>query len=222
MAETEEKMINLYKNTIIICGFLAGMLYGLSLVLYNYKDTILVNYMIGIGSSLIVVIITTYIQYRREKERRISKIEDAIRDILFKMELIFVKGYCDDYENDYSEIAKKLSIIEKLSTDDLYLFPRRNKSPYEELAKLTKRILLVSSASDNVEKRIVRIVSKKYYIGLARKAMKISKYRFEKDMYLSSIERLKTIEKTRGSLTIYESQEDRFKEYLRSNYHDQL
>jgi len=215
-------MINLYKNTILICGILAGMLYGFSSILYNYKETILVSYMIGIGSSLIVVIITTYIQYRREKEKRLSEIEDAIHDILFKMELIFVKGYCDDYENDYSEIAKKLSIIEKLSTDDLYLFPKRKETHYGSLAKLAKRMLIVSSVPDKIEKRVTRIVNKKYYIGLAKRAAKISKYSFEKEYYLSYVETLHRIEKIRGNLTIYESKEDRYSEYLRRNRNDQL
>ena len=125
-----------------------------------------------------------------------------------------MKGYSDDCEKDYAEIERNLKIISKLSTDDLFLFSRRKDTRFEKLGKLAKRMLLVTSSPDEIGKKLVRVVCKKYYIILAKKAIAISKYDFEKEDYQHRIDLLDRIETIKGALSVYESED----EYYQSTY----
>ncbi len=207
-------MLKVYKRTIEICVpisfFLFGFAYSFNLLQLHF----LTNWLIGVGSSLIVVVITTYLQYKREKDNSLSEICSAVDKTLDQMFFILMKGYSDDCEKEYAEIERNLKIISKLSSDDLFLFSRKNDTRYEKLGKLAKRMLIMASSPDETEKKLVRVVCKKYYISLATKAIAISKYDFEKEYYTNRINILDSIEKIKGSLAVYGSED----EYYQSRF----
>lgn len=210
-------MLKVYKRTIELCALLVVFFFSFAFSFYFLDFNFLANWLIGVGSSLIVVVITTYIQYQREKDNRISMITGAVDEILFQMQMIFIKGYSEDCERDYSEIQKKLNIIRKLSTGDLCLFSKRKDMGYERLGNLANRMLVIASGTDNVEKKIVRTINKKYFISLAKSAKGISKYDFEKEDYQHRIDFLTKIEKIRGPIVVYGTKEEYYQSYFKAH-----
>ena len=77
-------MLKLYKRTIIVSIWIFIILLTSSVtlkILFPNNDTIsfLQNYIIGITCSILVVIITTFLQYKSEYEKVMSEFTSVLR-----------------------------------------------------------------------------------------------------------------------------------------------
>lgn len=190
-------MIGIYKKTITLCVILLWFSFLLSLCLYMLHSSFLINYFIGIGSSAIVVMATTYLQYRREQYNRYIELDSAIYDLLTNMFFLLSRGYSDDPEKDYTELEKSMNTIAKLSTEDMKLFTKIEDTPFSDMAQLARRLITVSSGADSVEIGLDRLIKKQYYVEIIENAIRISRYDFEKESYESKLKMINEIERIR-------------------------
>lgn len=83
-------MLKLYKRTIIVSIWIFIILLTSSVtlkILFPNNDTIsfLQNYIIGITCSILVVIITTFLQYKSEYEKVMSEFTSVLRQAILNL-----------------------------------------------------------------------------------------------------------------------------------------
>lgn len=123
--------MKLYKNTVIIsiivffvCVFLS-VIFAFTCISDFEIINFLNDYMIGIACSVIVVIITTFLQFKYEQRKALKNILSDIRFLLFQFLLVALsldseddvpdnlwRHYYDEIYNGISKISSELSNIE--------------------------------------------------------------------------------------------------------------
>ena len=88
-------MLKLYKRTIIVSIWIFIILLTSSVtlkILFPNNDTIsfLQNYIIGITCSILVVIITTFLQYKSEYEKVMSEFTSVLRQAILNLTVALV------------------------------------------------------------------------------------------------------------------------------------
>lgn len=126
--------MKLYKNTLLICsGIFAGCL--LLSILFKFTGLgkmelflFVKDYMIGIACSIIVVLITTYVQFRFEQRKTLNTILTNIQFFYFRYLLVVIsldpeeqappklwEHYYDALQEDIKQITRGLNEIEWFS-----------------------------------------------------------------------------------------------------------
>ena len=172
-------MLKLYKRTIIVSIWIFVILLTSSVILkilFPNNDTIsfLQNYIIGITCSILVVIITTFLQYKSEYEKVMSAFTSVLRQSILNLTVAL------SYQEKNVEEKFCRRIIEKIKDDfgkfnqlnqSFCCFSKKNHQKYMELAKIILKLyipLIVDS-----EKTYYDMVKEKIdyptYIELAQK-----------------------------------------------------
>lgn len=133
-------MLKLYIKTIIVC--VVGTLLSVIISVYLESSTsqigpLLQNYAVGLACSLVVVILTTLLQYLHEINRLTNEIMFNIKWI-FLCRFLFVLSLCSNEERGvklfYDEMDKEISeATDKISQIDF--FSKRKNHIYMELSK---------------------------------------------------------------------------------------
>ena len=119
-------MLKLYKRTIIVSIWIFIILLTSSVtlkILFPNNDTIsfLQNYIIGITCSILVVIITTFLQYKSEYEKVMSEFTSVLRQAILNLTVAL------SYQEKNVEEKFCRRIIEKIK-DDFDKFNQLNQS----------------------------------------------------------------------------------------------
>ena len=172
-------MLKLYKRTIIVSIWIFIILLTSSVtlkILFPNNDTIsfLQNYIIGITCSILVVIITTFLQYKSEYEKVMSEFTSVLRQAILNLTVAL------SYQEKNVEEKFCRRIIEKIKDDfdkfnqlnqSFCCFSKKNHQKYVELAKIILK-LYVSLIVDS-EKSYYDMIKEKIdyptYIELAQK-----------------------------------------------------
>lgn len=172
-------MLKLYKRTIIVSIWIFIILLTSSVtlkILFPNNDTIsfLQNYIIGITCSILVVIITTFLQYKSEYEKVMSEFTSVLRQAILNLTVAL------SYQEKNVEEKFCRRIIEKIKDDfgkfnqlnqSFCCFSKKNHQKYVELAKIILK-LYVSLIVDS-EKPYYDMIKEKIdyptYIELAQK-----------------------------------------------------
>ena len=126
--------MKLYKNTLIISTIFFCVCVLLSIIfeftcISRYKSvSVLSDYMIGVACSIVVVIITTFVQFKYEQKKLLNSILQDVQFFLFRYVLIAIsldpneevslnmwEYYYDVVYNETKNISLQLSNIEWFS-----------------------------------------------------------------------------------------------------------
>lgn len=172
-------MLKLYKRTIIVSIWIFLILFVSSIILkivFPRDDTIsfLQNYIIGITCSILVVIITTFLQYKSEYEKAIAEITTVSRQLLLNLwvalsyqEKNVEEIYCENIIKNIKEDCDKLNQINK----SFCCFRKKIFNKYLELAKIVLKLYLplISNSDDSHYDMIKKNINYPIYIELAQK-----------------------------------------------------
>lgn len=160
--------MKLYKNTLLIC---TGIFAGCLLLSILFKFTCLGNmemflfvkdYMIGIACSIIVVLITTYVQFKFEQRKTLNTILTNIQFFYFRYLLVVIsldpeeqappklwEHYYDALQEDIKQITRGLNEIE--------WFSKKKEKTITELHRGFLQLLIsMSKALDTQRERAVK------------------------------------------------------------------
>ena len=160
--------MRLYKKTILICTGIFAVCLILSVVfkfscLGKFELFLfLKDYMLGIACSLIVVFITTYVQFKFEQRKILNSILSNIQFFFFRYLLVVIsldpsehtssklwEHYYDTMEEDIRKITNGLSDIE--------WFSKKKSKVITELHKCYLHLLIeMSKALDNQKEDAVK------------------------------------------------------------------
>lgn len=115
--------MKVYKITLYVSLMVFVILTILSVVLNFWNDNewiaFIVNWCVGIACSIVVVIITTFIQFKVEQKKAIDELATTVRSMLFRNQLkgaIFVTSPYSDFSH-LSE--QQISVFEKSWLDGI-------------------------------------------------------------------------------------------------------
>lgn len=173
-------MLKLYKRTIIVSIWIFIILLTISVVLKIFipeNDTIsfIQNYIIGITCSILVVIITTFFQYKSEYERVMSEFTSILRQLI--LNLLVALSY---QEKDVDEWLCK-EIIDKIKEDcdklnqlnkSFCCFNKKLYQKYVELVKIIYKLYIpiLSNSDDSYYDMLKEKIDYPTYIELAQKS----------------------------------------------------
>ncbi len=173
-------MLKLYKRTIIVSIWIFIILLTISVVLKIFipgNDTIsfIQNYIIGITCSILVVIITTFLQYKSEYERVMSEFTSILRQLI--LNLLVALSY---QEKDADEWLCK-EIIDKIKEDcdklnqlnkSFCCFNKKLYQKYVELVKIIYKLYIpiLSNSDDSNYDMLKEKIDYPTYIELAQKS----------------------------------------------------
>ena len=195
--------MDVYKITLKISSFIFFLLTFLSIILNVWNDcewiAFIINWCVGIACSIVVVIITTFIQFRIEQRKAIKALASEIRLLLFRYE---IGGYAFNEDTSADEMSpKQRASFERLWFDEvdqsvkkiqkncleLEFFFKRNNQPL--LIKHSISILLELTKGGT--KRDIYTRSKPFVYELAKVILqfKITEYdRKEIENYIENFE----------------------------------
>lgn len=200
-------MMKLYKKTIVVSKIMAICFFILSVVCEFFEFThkaIIQSYTSGIACSLIVVIVTTYLQFKYEQERLLDEIASnlnsfffhryyAVRDLLSnKTYTVELWEYLHDMiENNIQEISDK--------SREIRFF---NKETESKVIELCGRIQLIQADCldgnfQSKKKALEKIVFSKNIDRIEELAFVIVKEGFYKDNIVRFSDRTKEILKAK-------------------------
>lgn len=173
-------MLKLYKRTIIVSIWIFVISLTISIALKIFipeNDTIsfIQNYIIGITCSILVVIITTFLQYKSEYERVMSEFTSILRQLI--LNLLVALSY---QEKDAEELLCK-EIIDKIKEDcdklnqlnkSFCCFNKKLYQKYVELVKIIYKLYIpiLSNSSDSYYDMLKDKIDYSTYIELAQKS----------------------------------------------------
>lgn len=173
-------MLKLYKRTIIVSVWIFVILLTISIALKIFipeNDIIsfIQNYIIGITCSILVVIITTFLQYKSEYERVMSEFTSILRQLI--LNLLVALSY---QEKDAAELLCK-EIIDKIKEDcdklnqlnkSFCCFNKKLYQKYVELAKIIYKLYIpiLSNSNDSYYDMLKDKIDYPTYIELAQKS----------------------------------------------------
>lgn len=160
--------MKLYKNTLITCiCIFAGCL--LLSILFKFTCLgemdlflFLTDYMIGIACSIIVVLITTYVQFKFEQRKILNSILTNIQFFYFRYRLVVMsidpkeqvppklwEHYYDSLQDDIKKITSKINEIE--------WFSKKKEKTITELSRsFLKLLIAMSKVLDTQRERAVK------------------------------------------------------------------
>lgn len=149
--------MKLYKNTLIISTMFFGVCVLLSIIfeftcISRYQIvSVLSDYMIGVACSIIVVIITTFVQFKYEQKKLLNSILQDVQFFLFRYVLIAIsldpseevslnmwEYYYDEVYNETKNISLQLSNIEWFSKKNSRIAFNLRKAILNIMADLVK------------------------------------------------------------------------------------
>lgn len=173
-------MLKLYKRTIIVSIWIFIILLTISIALKIFipeNDIIsfIQNYIIGITCSILVVIITTFLQYKSEYERVMSEFTSILRQLI--LNLLVALSY---QEKDAAELLCK-EIIDKIKEDcdklnqlnkSFCCFNKKLYQKYVELVKIIYKLYIpiLSNSNDSYYDMLQDKIDYPTYIELAQKS----------------------------------------------------
>lgn len=132
-------MLKLYKKTLIVCTICAVIGLSLSIlceILQFPHYTFIQNLFVGATCSLLIVIITTMLQYRSEHAKVFGEYSNGLRNLIFWLNAIkcFSKNSLNtqQYEHYYSELNKCFSKITRSSAELCWLVFQKENQPAEK------------------------------------------------------------------------------------------
>ncbi len=211
--------MKIYKITLITSVFIAIILFCFSVFLNSFNSSnekwisLWINWIVGIGCSTVVVIVTTLIQYLIEQGRLLNKCADCLR-VLFFHNSFFGSTFNDDcIRNDYT--ANVLDKIENnwrksIETDNeklieylnqLEFISKSNQKVLSEILKISYRLQISSIAKEECSnERIEEILKREYekitgdIILMSEKLLKFKISKFNKDELTKFINQIKQSE----------------------------
>lgn len=211
--------MKIYKITLITSAFIAIILFCFSVFLNSFNSSnekwisLWINWIVGIGCSTVVVIVTTLIQYLIEQGRLLNKCADCLR-VLFFHNSFFGSTFNDDcIRNDYT--ANVLDKIENnwrksIETDNeklieylnqLEFISKSNQKVLSEILKISYRLQISSIAKEECSnERIEEILKREYekitsdIISMSEKLLKFKISKFNKDELTKFINQIKQSE----------------------------
>lgn len=173
-------MLKLYKRTIIVSVWIFIILLTISVVLKIFipgNDTIsfIQNYIIGITCSILVVIITTFLQYKSEYERVMSEFTSILRQLI--LNLLVALSYqekdadewlCKEIVDKIKEDCDKLNQLNK----SFCCFNKKLYQKYVELVKIIYKLYIpiLSNSDDSNYEMLKEKIDYPTYIELAQKS----------------------------------------------------
>lgn len=173
-------MLKLYKRTIIVSIWIFIILLTISVVLKIFipgNDTIsfIQNYIIGITCSILVVIITTFLQYKSEYERVMSEFTSILRQLI--LNLLVALSYqekdadewlCKEIVDKIKEDCDKLNQLNK----SFCCFNKKLYQKYVELVKIIYKLYIpiLSNSDDSNYEMLKEKIDYPTYIELAQKS----------------------------------------------------
>jgi len=112
-------MLRLYKNTIICSALALGICIAVSILCERFTiphSGLIQNFSIGTTCSLLVVVITTVLQYRYEHDRGLSNYYSLFRRLCFHLSLV-----CEDLSDS------EIDTMRKWLDNDIRAFEKSNK-----------------------------------------------------------------------------------------------
>jgi hypothetical protein len=141
-------IMRVYKVTLIVSTIIFSVLTVAAVCLHflgtNFDLAFLVNWLVGIACSIVVVIITTSIQFRVEQKRAIQQVAELTVDLQIAFEVCNDTINSDYWEN-YSNPERKEFF--------LHLF-KETTDFTEEIEKLTADIVYFSCKKEKINTRI--------------------------------------------------------------------
>lgn len=183
-------MLKLYRKTYICSIGAAIVFFVLSIVfeLWTFNhSTFALNYYTGITCSLIVVIITSYLQYKQEQTEIIIKYSTALRDLI-------------------SFLGRAFCGYEKEKTSDQFcdsLCVEINEA-FDNLLKLDEELLWISKRKINQQKAALKS-AQKLYVDFHRYY-----HKSKKDTFCNLYFNVEYIPLTNNALAIVKNRHDRF------------
>lgn len=172
-------MLKLYKRTIIVSIWIFAVFLISSIILRILvpdNDTIsfLQNYIIGITCSILVVIITTILQYKSEYERIMSDLISTLRRLILSLSVALF------YQEENVEEVYCREIIEKIKDEcdklnqlnqTFYCFSKKNRQKHNELVKIFIKLYipLLDSSKHSYYDMLNEKIDYSTYIKLAQK-----------------------------------------------------
>lgn len=173
-------MLKLYKRTIIVSIwiFIIFLMFSIILkILYSNSDIIsfVQNYIIGITCSILVVIITTFLQYKSEHERVMSEFVSTLRRLILNLSVAL------SYQEENVEERFCREIIEKIKSDCDKLnqlnqtfcsFSKKFRQKHIELVKIIIKLYIPLLSNQNAlyYDMIIEKIDYPTYIELAQKS----------------------------------------------------
>lgn len=179
-------MIKLYLKTVVVCSLAAGISLLLACIFEIYGLSLFIeNIFLGLFCSLLVVIITSWLQFKTEQQRITKEITPQLKHIID--DIYFFKSIADykpplpmyeaevflDRVNKLRELDNKLSACWDLIYEQTYVSKRKNSCREKTLRHLliSRTPLMVMQNPDFIKKADEVISSLKIaveaYISLA-------------------------------------------------------
>ncbi len=107
-------MLKLYKRTVILCFWVTGVAFLSSLLLERYNDITLnltfpINYLTGIACSAGVVLLTTYLQFRSERQLLKREFSSALYDLFLYILLSLPSDEEKLNDRQYKYLCERIS-----------------------------------------------------------------------------------------------------------------
>lgn len=159
---------------------------------------LLKDYSVGIACSIIVVIVTTYLQFKHEQEKKLSEISSKIGTFFLKYTILILslypeertrevtyKRYYDEFHDNTYEIVKELFEITWFSK-------RKNKLAQDLQTDFIRFYLDMSMGLDKPPKfAIESIVNSSLVDNILNKTLSFVKNEHDKEKILKDAERAK-------------------------------
>lgn len=188
-------MLKLYKRTIIISIVVTVIFVTISIIceskLFPYR-AVVQNYAIGIACSLMVVIITTTLQYLHEHNKVFSDYKAGLRKLIFHLQFSFFEEEPDEKRSDsyydlvYDNLGEAFKMFRK-NEHELIWFSAYKKSQQEEITKHAGLIWIDYIRGDRREHKIAlqNLINHPNFLPLMDSAISFLPDGFEKDMIIS-------------------------------------
>ena len=180
--------MKVYKVTLIVSSITFAVLTVAAICFHFLFDgdnaAFLVNWLVGIACSIVVVIMTTFIQFRVEQRKAIAKTEEAVFWLLFTLHY-WLETITSDYWEDLNEQERNEKIVAcikdlneslkaiEIECSNIEFFRKRLKN---EMNAIQNRISLLEFLWKKDGQFFAAIVrSRKYAIAIGNSATKFSR-----------------------------------------------
>lgn len=194
-------MMKLYKKTIIVTRVMLICFFILSVLCEFFEfahEAIIQSYASGIACSLIVVIVTTYLQFKHEQARLLDEIASSLNSFFFHRyyavnALLSNKVYADElWEHLYDEIETSIQEVSDKSRKMCFF----NKEMSSKVIELCGRMQLIQADCLDVEykstkKTLEKIVYNDNIGRIEELALAIEKEGFYKENMIRFSDRTK-------------------------------
>lgn len=196
--------MKLYKKTLVISYIIFFIVLAISVVIELLNLNLrwldfFKNYSTGIACSIIVVIVTTYLQFKHEREKKLNEISSKIGMFFFKYIILIIslypeeqttkvehKRYYDEFHNITYEIIKELFEITWFSK-------RKNKLAYDLQTDFMRLYLDMSIDLDKPKKFAIESIANSSLIdNILEKTLLFVKNEYEKEKILKDAQKAKS------------------------------